>query len=298
MSSAKPIENAVLIAGPTASGKSALALEIAREADGVIINADSMQVYDVLRVLTARPDDRALEAAPHLLYGHVAPSEPYSVAAWLGDVARLAEAGEFAGRTPVFVGGTGLYFTALTLGLSDVPPVPPLVRDAWRGRLRENGPANLYRLLQERDPEMACRLKPADGQRIVRALEVLEATGRSLARWQEQRGTPLVDQSSSKRIVLDPDRDLLAERISQRFDGMVAGGALEEADSVNRLRLHPAAPALKAIGVRELIDVLEGRLTLKVATELAKSATRRYAKRQMTWFRNQFGAEWSSRPLQ
>lgn len=287
-----PIQNAVLIAGPTASGKSALALEIARETGGVIVNTDAMQVYDVLRILTARPGDEDLEAASHELYGHGHPAMPYSVAAWLADVEKLAAGGAFSGKAPIFVGGTGLYFAALTLGLSEIPAIPPAIRDEWRARSIGEGAAVLHRLLAERDPEMAAHLRPTDGQRIVRALEVHDATGRSLAYWQQQRSAPLVDIGVARKIVLEPDRAVLAERIHTRFDLMLEQGAMEEVEALAALDLPSSLPAMKAIGVPELMGVLSGKLTLEQAILDAKTSTRQYAKRQMTWFRNQFGDDW------
>lgn len=295
MSVTNPIKNAVLLAGPTASGKSALALELARQTGGVIVNADSMQVYDVLSILTARPDDKALQEVPHLLYGHVDPSLNYSVAAWLEDVERLSNSDAFWGRTPIFVGGTGLYFTSLTLGLSEMPSIPTAVRERWREYLSEVGPIDLHRLLGERDPVMALRLQPGDGQKIVRALEVLEATGQSISKWQEQRRDPLVDTELSTRIVVDLDRDVLFDRINQRFDQMLLQGAVREAEAIGSLALNPSLPVMKAIGVRELLAFVDGEQSIEEAATLAKAATRRYAKRQMTWFRNQFGSDWERR---
>lgn len=287
------IQRAILLAGPTASGKSAMALDLARENDGVIVNADAMQVYGVLDLLTARPGSAALAAAPHELYGHVHPSRAYSVAAWLSDVRRLAAAGAFEKRTAIFTGGTGLYFSALTQGLSDIPAVPPAVRESWRARLAEEGASTLHRLLAERDPEAAARLRPGDGQRIVRALEVLDATGRPLSHWRQSRGAPLVDPDRARMLVLDPDRARLSERISARFEQMVEAGALDEVGRLLDLGLDPSLPAMKAIGVRELAAVLAGALSLDEAKQRAKAATRQYAKRQMTWFRNQLGAGWA-----
>lgn len=290
------INNAVLIAGPTASGKSALALDIAVETGGVIINADAMQVYSVLRVLTARPDDGAFRLAPHQLYGHVHPSTAYSVASWLADVGALVRNGALGSRPPIFVGGTGLYFTALTEGLSDIPPIPPDVRNSWRRRHEQEGAEGLHALLAERDPAVAERLTPTDGQRIVRALEVLDATGRSLAHWQAQRSAPLLDTAGAEKIILEPDRDVLAARIDARFDRMLAEGAQREVSELMALNLAASLPAMKAIGVPELSGVQLGHMGLEEAARQAKAATRQYAKRQMTWFRNQFGPDWIRRP--
>jgi tRNA dimethylallyltransferase len=286
------VKDAILIAGPTASGKSALALDIAERENGVIVNADSMQVYSVLDVLTARPGPDDLKRAPHELYGHVHPSIAYSTGAWLRDVSRLAGEGRFSNRRPIFVGGTGLYFRALTEGLAEIPGVPDDVRARWRSRLDEEGPARLHELLAREDMEAAKSIRPSDGQRIVRALEVLEASGCSIRAWQAARGRPIVDSATAQRIVIEPPRALLADRIAKRFARMIEAGAMEEVRALLALRLDPGMPAMKAIGVRELGMVSEGRVSLEEAQRLAAIATRQYAKRQSTWFRNQLGPEW------
>jgi tRNA dimethylallyltransferase len=290
--SLKALRNAVLIAGPTASGKSAMAIEVARRIGGVVVNADSMQVYGVLRSLTARPAKQEPEGVPHLLYGHADPREPYSVGAWLADVRALARDGAFDDRPPVFVGGTGLYFEALLGGLSRMPAIPEDVRGRWRSRLGEEGSRALHAELSRRDPLAAASLGDADGHRIVRALEVLEATGRSIREWQVERGEPLVDAPSADRIVLDIDRALLASRVSARLHTMLEEGALDEVRALLDLGIGPLMPAMKAIGVREFSAVLAGEVTAQEAVERAAAATRRYAKRQGTWFRNRFGTEW------
>lgn len=291
------IKNAILIAGPTASGKSALALSLARQTNGVVVNTDSMQVYSVLRLLTARPDDDDLAAAPHHLYGHVDPRASYSTGRWTDDVQQLARSGLFESRPPIFVGGTGLYFKALLDGLSQMPPVPEDVRQKWREALAREGPGALHPLLAERDPEAARFIRPTDGQRIVRALEVHDASGRPLSHWQKAKGKPLVDGASAKLIVIEPDRARLAERISRRFDLMMDNGAVDEVRALAAMSPDAAAPVMKAIGVRELMAVDRGEMLLADAIERAKIATRQYAKRQMTWFRNQFGPEWERVPL-
>jgi tRNA dimethylallyltransferase len=290
--SLKALRNAVLIAGPTASGKSAMAIEVARRIGGVVVNADSMQVYDVLRSLTARPAEQEPEGVPHLLYGHADPREPYSVGDWLAEVRALARDGAFETSPPVFVGGTGLYFEALLGGLSRMPAIPEDVRGYWRGRLGDEGARALHAELSRRDPLTAASLRDADGQRIVRALEVLEATGRSIRDWQGERGEPLVDAASADRIVLDIDRVLLASRVSARLHTMIEEGALDEVRALLDLGIGPLMPAMKAIGVREFSAVLAGEATAQEAVERAAAATRRYAKRQGTWFRNRFGTEW------
>jgi tRNA dimethylallyltransferase len=284
--------NAVLIAGPTASGKSAAALRLAQQLGGAIINTDSMQGYAVLDVLTARPSAEDLERVPHHLYGHVLPSTAYSTGAWLRDVIRLISAGMLAGRVPIFVGGTGLYFRALLSGLSEMPDVPDRIRERWRYELTEQGPLKLHRLLSREDPDAAARIGPTDAQRIVRALEVLESSGRSIVEWQRGSGRPLVDPSSLRAYVIEPDRADLVARIDARFDHMLERGAREEVAALMRLKLNPALPAMKAIGVRELSAAALGDISEEEAILRAKIATRQYAKRQATWFRNQFGQEW------
>jgi tRNA dimethylallyltransferase len=286
------IGKAILIAGPTASGKSALALEMAAGREGVIVNADSMQVYSVLRVLTARPDHAELEKAPHFLYGHVHPGVNHSTGRWLRDVRHLAETGVFRERIPIFVGGTGLYFRALLGGLSPMPAIPDEISGRWRRSLAEEGPQKLHMLLRKKDPEAAVRLDPADGQRIARALEVLEASGRSILAWQAEAPKALVKPENAKMILLEPERKLLVERIERRFDRMIGEGAAAEVEALLALRLDASLPAMKAIGVREIAAALAGRIEMDDAVERAKAATRQYAKRQATWFRHQMGSEW------
>jgi tRNA dimethylallyltransferase len=282
-----PSMRAVLIAGPTASGKSALALALAEELGGTIINADSMQVYRDLRIITARPT-RAEEArVPHLLYGHVDAAENYSVGRWCVDAsAALAEVGR-AGRLPVVIGGTGLYFKTLTQGLAAVPPILPEVRAAVRGRLEADGVAPLYAELAARDPVTAQRLMPGDRARVTRALEVVLATGRSLTDWHREGMPPALDPAGAVRIFLDADRAELYRRIDARFDAMLASGALDEVRALSRRGLDPALPAMKAHGVPWLIRHLAGEMALDAAADEGKRDTRRYTKRQATWFRHQ-----------
>lgn len=286
------MKNAILIAGPTASGKSALALRLAQETGGTVVNADSMQVYGVLRVLTARPDETQLAAAPHRLYGHVDPREAYSTGRWMRDVEALIRSGELGNRPAIFVGGTGLYFRALLEGLSAMPEVPAILRQRWRNALAEHGPNALHELLVERDPVAAGAIRPSDGQRIVRAMEVLEASGKPISQWQKESGTPLVEQSSAQLMVIEPDRTILKARIDQRFDAMIEEGALEEVRAIAALGLDDVLPAMKAIGVRELLAADRGETGFDEAIYRAKVATRQYAKRQSTWFRNQLGPDW------
>lgn len=285
-------ENTTLIAGPTASGKSAHAVQIAKVLDGVVVNADSMQVYDVLRVLTARPCDADMAGVEHRLYGHVHPSQLYSTGRWLADVQALLAEPALKGRHLVFVGGTGLYFKALLGGLSQMPEIPDEVRNHWRNKLLELGPVQLHEELAARDPETAAWLKPQDGQRIVRALEVFETSGRPISHWQKQTGKPLIDEATSTKICLVPDREILRTKINQRFALMLKTGALEEIRALNLLDLDPALPAMKSIGAREITAFFADKMTIEDVVTLCSAATRQYAKRQMTWMRNQFGEDW------
>lgn len=282
---------AILIAGPTASGKSALALALAEETGGAVVNADSMQVYRELEILSARPGPAETARAPHVLYGHIPMAEPYSVARWLAEVTEVLAELEKAKRLPIVVGGTGLYFTALTEGLSEVPEIPDNIRAHWRGRGRAEGGAAMHAELSERDPVMAERLRPSDAQRIVRALEVREATGRSLADWQSDTPPPILPAADCRRIVLAPDRGRLRERIARRFDTMLKAGAQAEADRIAALRLDPMLPAMKAIGLAPLIAHGIGLVAREDARARAVADSARYAKRQETWFRNRF-ADW------
>ena len=280
----------VLIAGPTASGKSALALTIAERLGGVVINADSMQVYADLRILTARPTPAEEIRVPHRLYGHVDAAAPYSVGSWLADVERAIEEARGAGLVPIIVGGTGLYFKALMRGLSAIPPVPAAVRSAVRGRLAAEGASTLHAELAKRDPIVAARLRPADGIRVARALEVLEATGRSLADWHRAAVPTLLDPRAA-RVFLTIERGELWRRIDRRFEAMMAAGALEEVRALAARRLDPLQPVMKAHGVPPLIRALAGEIALADAIEEAKRDTRRYTKRQLTWYRHQL-ADW------
>jgi len=286
------IRNAILIAGPTASGKSRLALHLAEGLGGTVVNADSMQVYSILDVLTARPEAADCARAPHMLYGHVHPSVAYSTGAWLRDVVALAGNGTFSNSRPIFVGGTGLYFRGLEEGISTMPDIPADIRARWRDAQAKRSPEALHAILTRDDPRTAATLKPGDSQRIVRALEVLEASGRSILDWQAMKGRPLIDTASARFLVIEPDRAELVARIDRRFDGMLDAGALDEVRALSALDLDPALPAVKAIGYRELRAALAGEQTMSEAIERAKIATRQYAKRQSTWFRNQLGTHW------
>jgi tRNA dimethylallyltransferase len=280
-------ERAVLIAGPTASGKSALALTLAERHGGIIVNADSMQVYRDLRMITARPTPEDEARVPHRLYGHVDAAATYSVGHWINDVAGVLDDAAERGRMPILVGGTGLYFKALTHGLAAVPPIPSQVRAAVRARLAAQGAAALHAELARRDPEGAAALKAGDGVRVVRALEVIEATGRPLAGWHREGMAPLVDPARAVKIFLAPDRAELKARIGARFDAMMVSGALEEVRALDARGLDPLQPALKAHGVPWLRRALAGEMPLPEAIAASKRDTWRYTKRQFTWFRHQ-----------
>ena len=278
---------AILIAGPTASGKSALALAIAERVGGVIINADSMQVYRELRILSARPTPEEEKRVPHRLYGFVPASEAYSAGRFVRDAAAAIAAARSEGRRPIIVGGTGLYFKALLEGLSPIPRIDDAIREHWRSEAARRGAAALHRELAQRDATMAARLAPADTQRVVRALEVLEQTGRSLAEWQMDRSPPVVDEAETVELLLNLDRSELHARADARFERMMAEGALEEAKALAGLGIDPSLPAMRAIGVRPLIAAVERKCSLEEAVGAAKLETRHYVKRQETWFKRQ-----------
>ena len=279
-----PSDRPVLIAGPTASGKSALALRIAREGGGIVVNADALQVYSGWRVLTARPSPEEEASVPHTLFGHVGMEEPYSVGDWLREVAPLL-AGPLR---PVIVGGTGLYLTALTEGLAEIPATPPGIR-------AEADDLPLETLLAGLDPGTAAGLDQRNRARVQRAWEVLRATGRGLSEWQAETPAPLLPLERAHALVLRPEVPWLNARIEARFDAMLAEGALEE---VRDLLPHwrEGTPAFRALGAEELRAHLEGRMTLAEARAGAVAATRVYAKRQRTWFRNRMTG-WRGLPL-
>jgi tRNA dimethylallyltransferase len=280
----------ILIAGPTASGKSALSLNLAERFDGEIINADSMQVYDCLQVLTARPSTVEMAGIPHHLYGVVAPTEAYSVAQWAREAVACVNDVVGRGRSAILVGGTGLYFKALVDGLSDVPAIDMDIRQGVRTLVGTDGVQEAYEQLKDEDPLMATRLDPADKQRISRALEVIRSTGRSLAAWQADEKHPALaaveGETDLTKIILLPDRDWIYARCDLRFTLMLDQGALDEVTAVKHL--DPHLPSMRALGVAQLAAYLAGEMTLDEAVEKAQTATRQYAKRQMTWFRNQF----------
>ena len=276
---------AIVIAGPTASGKSQLASALAERLGGVIINADSMQVYRDLEVLTARPQRGDLARLPHALYGFVSGQEAYSAGHFGRDAAAAIAAARRVGRLPLIVGGTGLYLRALLQGLSPVPTADPAVRAHWRQQARQRPAGELHAMLGARDPIMAARLKPTDPQRIVRALEVLDSTGRSLADWQRQPGQPVLAAGETIPLLVLPPPGSHGAAIAQRFQRMLQDGALEEVRRLLALELSAELPIMRALGVAPLADHLAGRHSLAAATAAAELETRQYAKRQMTWFR-------------
>ena len=272
-----PDNRPVLIAGPTGSGKSALALALARARGGVIVNADALQVYANWRVLTARPPEQDLAAAPHRLYGHVGAAEPYSVGHWLREVAPLLR-----GARPIVVGGTGLYFSALTEGLAEIPPTPPEIRAEADALVATGG---LARMLAELDPATRARIDRLNPVRVQRAWEVQRATGRGLAAWQDETPPPLLPLADAHAFVIEAPPGWLNPRLERRFDRMLAEGALEEARA-NLAGWDPRLPASRAIGGPELVAHLQGKSSLDEARRLAVISSRRYAKRQRSWFRS------------
>ena len=286
----------VVVAGPTASGKSALALELGEAFGGVIINADAMQVYRELEILTARPDAAALARVPHRLYGVLPGAAACSAGRWREMALAEVAAALAAGRLPIVVGGTGLYLRALARGLAPLPPVPAALRRAARQRHRELGGAAFHAALAARDPVTAARLDPGDSQRLIRAWEVLEATGRPLAAWQAEdpgAGPPY----RFLCVALRPPREALYAACDRRFLAMIEAGALEEVRALLALGLDPALPVMKALGVADLAAHLNAALPLESAVARARQATRRYAKRQMTWLRTQLPRDYSGNQI-
>ncbi|MBO0762997.1 MAG: tRNA (adenosine(37)-N6)-dimethylallyltransferase MiaA [Hyphomicrobiaceae bacterium] len=275
----------ILIAGPTASGKSGLALALAERLAGTVINADSMQVYRELRILTARPTPQDEARAPHALYGFVGGAEGYSAGRYAVDGAKAIADARASRRVPILVGGTGLYFRALLAGLSPIPAADPDVRAFWRSEAARRPSHELHALLKARDPEMAARLMPTDPQRIVRALEILESTGRSLADWQREPGRPVLAEAETVRLLLLPERVRHRARIDARFDAMLAAGALEEVRALMDLGLSAELPIMRAHGVPWLAAHVRGTISLEEAIAKGQSDTRQYAKRQLTWLR-------------
>lgn len=277
-----------IIAGPTASGKSALALELAERRGGTIINADSAQVYRDLRVLTARPSLEEEARAPHCLFGYLDGTESCSAARWASDACAAIDETVAAGRLPILVGGTGLYLHTLLDGIAPVPAIEPATRET----VRALPVAEAHAALSSEDPPAAARLSANDTTRVARALEVVRSTGRSLADWQTERRGGIADRFAIEPLILLPDRDILAARIYARLVTMFAGGAIEEVAALLTRSLPPDAPVMRAIGVAEITAYLAGRITRAEALTRAQLATRQYAKRQRTWFRRQAPANW------
>lgn len=277
----------LIIAGPTASGKSGLALAAADKYDGVIINCDSMQVYRELRLITARPSEADEAKAPHKLYGVIPASEACSAGIWREMAVPEIEACWQAGKLPIITGGTGLYIKALVEGLSEIPEVPVEIREEVTARRDDIGAEAFHQELSEFDPISAARLSPGDRQRMIRAYEVYLGTERSLTDWHKDAPTTPPLKAHYQSVIFEPPREELYAKCEARFDWMIENGALDEVAALRDLKLDPSLPAMKALGVPELIAYLKGEMSLEEATLAAKQATRRYAKRQMTWFRNQ-----------
>ncbi len=276
----------ILIAGPTASGKSTLALAIAERVGGTILNADSMQVYRELRILTARPSPLDEARVPHALYGHVPAGEAYSAGRFVIEAAEAIREAQAQGRRAIVVGGTGLYFKALLEGLSPIPAVREDVRAHWRSEAERLGAKALHAELQRRDVDMAKRLAPTDTQRLVRALEILESSGQSLGHWQALPGTPVIDATAAVKLHVTRPRQDLRARADTRFDDMLQAGGLEEVRALVAMQLDAALPAMRALGVRPLLAHVRDGLPLAAATVAAKAETRQFIKRQETWLRS------------
>ncbi len=287
MTNAKPV---LIIAGPTASGKSALAVDVAREFGGLIVNADSMQIYQELRIITAQPAEEETSKAPHRLFGVLPITEVCSAARWLRMAAAEIEGAHRDGLLPIVAGGAGLYLKALMEGLAPVPDVPADVRQNAKALLADIGGEAFRARLAELDPETARRLVPTDSQRLIRAYAVAQATGRSLADWRRQPTASPVNAHFGVIILLPPREELYAS-CDARLDAMLAAGALDEARALERRDLDPDLPAMKAVGLPELRSYLKDEITLEDAAKKAKTATRRYAKRQMTWLRHQVAGD-------
>ena len=277
-------KSVLLIAGPTASGKSALAIAQAQARGGVIINADSMQVYKELRIITARPSIEEESLVPHRLFGHISGADDFSTAVWLAQAENEIKSCWDNGQLPIICGGTGLYFTALEQGLAKLPAIDPAIREKWR-----NFEGNLHAELEKRHAQSAARLNVADSQRLIRSLEVFESTGKPLIEWQKQAQNESILQGANiERVFMNVPREELYARAEARFDQMLEQGAVAEIRSLPEI--DPAQPLMKAIGVPELLAHLKGEITLDEARIKTKTATRNYIKRQMTWFRGQMKA--------
>jgi tRNA dimethylallyltransferase len=283
-----------LIAGPTASGKSALAVKLAEIANGVVINADASQVYADLRILSARPDDAEMARAPHRLFGYRDGAVACSAADWAEDAKAEIAAAHAQGQLPILVGGTGLYLRTLLYGIAPVPDIDPDIRAVARSLPTHRA----YFALRREDPEAARRLAPQDSTRIARALEVIRSTGRTLSSWQEELAGGIDDQILISAAILLPPREWLYERCDRRFEAMLDDGAIDEVEALRARQLDAELPAMRAIGVRDIIDWLDGRIDRPTMISQAQAATRRYAKRQYTWFRHQPPESWERHETQ
>jgi tRNA dimethylallyltransferase len=281
-------KSVALIAGPTASGKSALALRLAEIANGVVINADASQVYADLRVLSARPDEAEMARAPHRLFGYRDAADACSAAEWAADAAREIDEAHAAGELPILVGGTGLYLRTLLHGIAPVPEIDPDIR----AEVRAMSVGRAYQTLRREDAEGAARLRPQDVTRIARALEVIRSTGKSLSQWQQQLEGGIGGRISVVPAILLPPREWLRARCDARFEAMLEAGAVEEVAALAARGLDPSLPAMRAIGVRDIIDWRAGAIYRSEMVERAQAATRQYAKRQYTWFRHQLPGDW------
>ena len=279
----------ILIAGPTASGKSSLALELASKTDGIIVNADALQVYECWQILTARPSPEDCATLPHMLYGHVAKESHYSVGNWLRDLAEVLAANK--DRQLVIVGGTGLYLSTLTAGLPDIPKIPDEIRKLGNTYRIETGTEHFLRELQSLDPEILKKIDIRNPMRLQRAWEVAVATGKPLTQWHKEPSQPLLPEDQIIGISVQTEPDKLRDKIDFRFDWMIKNGALEECQAMLETGWNPDLPSSRALGASELIEYLGGKNTLEDAVKKAKISTHQYAKRQRTWFRNRM-SDW------
>ncbi len=277
----------ILLAGPTASGKSALALKIAQETDAVIINADSMQVYRELPIITAQPTPEERIIVPHLLYGCIAASEPFSVGTWLAMAKQEIDAAIATNRTPIITGGTGLYFKCLTKGIAHIPSISCKTKEKSINIMKDIGNISFYTMLSEKDPAFAATLSPGNTQRLLRAWEVWAETGIPFSEWQRRKHEAYYEPERFAGYFLNPERQDVYERINRRFSRMLENGALEEVRRLMGMELSPRLPSMKAHGVPELTRYLQGKTSLEDAISKAQQHTRNYAKRQCTWFRHQ-----------
>ena len=283
----------ILIAGPTASGKSSLALKLAVECNGVIINADALQVYECYSILTARPNDRDIHQVDHHLYGHIPNIEGYSVGVWLNEIKALLDS---LTKTPIIVGGTGLYFKSLTEGLAYIPPTEPKIREQIQAEFEEHGLAFIQNKLKHVDPDIIVTIDIQNPRRVMRALEVFEQTGRTLSSWQADTPAPLIESENCQRIVIMPDVETTNKRITDRFSSMMDTGAVAEVRA--QMPFDPKLPANKALGALQIAAYLDGELSKEAAIEQSVILTRQYAKRQRSWFRsNMKGWEFRNNPI-